>query len=99
MTDSASQTTRIFLRGVGQTDPIQTADPGVAIYLDDVYIPRAQGGLLDLADIERVEVLRGPQGTLFGKNTIGGAVRVITKQPVFDYESELTARLANSDTQ
>ncbi len=70
---------QIFIRGVGQQDYIITADPGVGIYLDGVYLGRAAGGVLDLNDVARVEVLRGPQGTLFGRNTVGGAVNVVTK--------------------
>lgn len=71
----------IFIRGIGQNDFVATTDPGVGLYVDGVYIGRMMGSLLDLADVERVEVLRGPQGTLFGKNTIGGAVQVITQKP------------------
>jgi iron complex outermembrane recepter protein len=72
---------QVFIRGVGQPDFILTKDPAVGIYVDGVYLARAPGALLELLDIERVEVLRGPQGTLFGKNTAGGAISVITKQP------------------
>jgi len=71
----------VFIRGVGQTDFTLNADPGVGIYVDGVYVARSVGGLLDLNNIERVEVLRGPQGTLFGKNTIGGAINVTTVRP------------------
>mgnify|MGYP003471383068 FL=1 len=72
---------QVFIRGVGQPDFIITKDPAVGIYVDGVYLARAPGALLELLDIERIEVLRGPQGTLFGKNTAGGAISVITKQP------------------
>ena len=71
----------IFLRGIGQSDHMVTTDPGVGLYIDGVYVGRNQGAALDLLDLERVEVLRGPQGTLFGKNTIGGAVNVVSARP------------------
>ena len=71
----------IFLRGIGQADHMVTTDPGVGLYVDGVYIGRHMGAALDLLEIERVEVLRGPQGTLFGKNTIGGAINVVTAEP------------------
>lgn len=71
----------IFIRGVGQTDFLLTTDPGVGVYVDDVYWARSLGGVVDLLDVERVEVLRGPQGTAFGRNTIGGAVVLTTRRP------------------
>jgi iron complex outermembrane receptor protein len=71
----------VFIRGIGQTDFTLTTEPGVGIYLDGVYIGSSVGGVLDLVDIDHVEVLRGPQGTLFGKNTIGGAISVTTQTP------------------
>jgi len=72
---------QIFIRGVGQTDFLFTSDPGIGVYVDDVYMPRAVGAVMEIADFERVEVLRGPQGTLFGKNTIGGAINIVTQRP------------------
>ncbi|MBS0568601.1 MAG: TonB-dependent receptor [Proteobacteria bacterium] len=72
---------KVFMRGVGQDDSIFTADPGIALYINDVYIPRANGAMLALYDVERVEVLRGPQGTLYGRNATGGAIRYITRKP------------------
>lgn len=74
----------IFIRGIGQSDFTLTTDPGVGVYLDGVYIANSMGSLLDLTDTERVEVLRGPQGTLFGRNTIGGAISVTSKAPSRD---------------
>lgn len=71
----------VFIRGVGQVDPTAAVDPGVGVYLDEVYLGRAVGGAIDFGDIASVEVLRGPQGTLFGRNTIGGAILVRTRQP------------------
>lgn len=73
--------TVVFIRGVGQLDPTAAVDPGVGIYIDEVYVGRAVGGLIDFGDIAGVEVLRGPQGTLFGRNTIGGAILVRTREP------------------
>jgi iron complex outermembrane recepter protein len=72
---------KIFLRGVGADESLFTSDPAVAIYIDDVYIPRQTGSQIALYDIERIEVLRGPQGTLYGRNATGGAIRYITKKP------------------
>ena len=77
----ASFVSSVFIRGVGQPDFIVTGDPGVGIYVDGVYFGRTTGGVVDMLDIARVEVLRGPQGTLFGKNTIGGALNIVSAQP------------------
>ena len=71
----------VFIRGMGQNDFIPVEDPAVGIYLDGVYMGRNIGSVFDLIDIDRIEVLRGPQGTLFGRNTIGGAVNIISKNP------------------
>jgi iron complex outermembrane recepter protein len=73
-----------FIRGIGQTDFNYALEPGVGIYVDDVYIPTLSSSLLDLMDLERVEVLRGPQGTLAGKNSIGGAIKLFSKKPTGD---------------
>lgn len=74
-----NSTLTAFIRGVGQQDPVAGFEGGVGIYLDDVYLNRPQGALLDVYDVERIEVLRGPQGTLYGRNTIGGAVKYVTR--------------------
>jgi iron complex outermembrane receptor protein len=77
----SSNSTNIYIRGVGQPDALQTFDPAVGVYVDDVYYSRIRGTQFDLLDLERVEVLRGPQGTLYGKNTIGGALKFVTRKP------------------
>ncbi len=84
----SSSSANVFIRGVGQPDALQTFDPAVGIYVDDVYMSRIQGALFKLNDIERIEVLRGPQGTLYGKNTPGGAIRLITRTPGDEFEAE-----------
>ncbi|HPF22922.1 MAG TPA: TonB-dependent receptor, partial [Hyphomonas sp.] len=76
---ATNNTLSAFIRGVGQQDPVAGFEAGVGIYLDDVYLNRPQGAILDVFDVERVEVLRGPQGTLYGRNTIGGAVKYVTR--------------------
>ncbi|MBK6288832.1 MAG: TonB-dependent receptor [Gammaproteobacteria bacterium] len=84
---------RLFIRGVGSGDPQVTTDTSVGVYLDGVYLARSIGLGLEVADIERVEVLRGPQGTLYGRNTTGGAVNVVTVRPQRDlsFSQELGA--------
>lgn len=81
-----------FIRGVGQQDPLWGFEPGVGLYVDDVYIARPQGAVLDIFDIERIEVLRGPQGTLYGRNTIGGAIKYVTKKLDMD-DASFSARI------
>jgi iron complex outermembrane receptor protein len=76
-----STTARVFIRGIGINDTIMTNQPGVGIYIDGVYMARSQGSVLDVVDVAQLEVLRGPQGTLFGKNTAGGAINITTVKP------------------
>ena len=79
-----------FIRGVGQQDPLWGFEPGVGLYVDDVYIARPQGAVLDVYDVSRIEVLRGPQGSLYGRNTVGGAVKYVTNR--LSQDPELTLR-------
>jgi len=88
----SASTSNIYLRGVGQSDFLITTDPGVGLYIDGVYYARATATIMDLLDLERVEVLRGPQGTLFGKNTIGGAISLISAKPNPDGGGKLELR-------
>lgn len=87
---SASITT--FIRGIGQSDFLLTIDPGVGLYVDGVYVARSVGGIVDLLNLERIEVLKGPQGTLFGRNTIGGAVNIVSAKPgeIFSLHADAT---------
>ncbi len=87
----------IYLRGVGQIDSISFNDPGVGVYIDDVYMGRAQGSFLEVLDPQRVEVLRGPQGTLYGRNTIGGAVKFVSARPTDEFEGYVDLGIGNFD--
>ena len=90
-----NSTLTAFIRGVGQQDPLWGYEPGVGIYIDDVYVARPQGAVIDLLDVERIEVLRGPQGTLYGKNTIGGAIKYVTKEMSGDTEFNIEATVGS----
>lgn len=87
--------TAFFLRGVGTTENLATADTSVGLYVDDVYIARQAVNNFNLADIERIEVLRGPQGTLYGRNTNGGAIKIVTKKPSADPELAVRGSYGN----
>ncbi len=78
----------IYIRGIGQDDFTMAIDPGVGIYVDGVYVARSVGDVLDIIDLGQVEVLRGPQGTLFGKNTIGGAINITSLKPGTEFASK-----------
>jgi iron complex outermembrane receptor protein len=84
-----NSTLAAFIRGVGQQDPVPGFEAGIGIYLDDVYLNRPQAAVLDIYDVDRIEILRGPQGTLYGRNTIGGAVKYVTKRLPDHFELSL----------
>lgn len=95
---NSANTALIYIRGIGLIDDQMTQDPSVGVYMDGVYLARAQGLSIDVADIERIEVLRGPQGTLYGRNTTGGAVNFISKPPSLDAMGfRQTVTLGNRD--
>ncbi len=87
----------VYIRGIGQVDSIAFFEPGVGIYLDDVYLGRAQGAFLDVVDVERIEVLRGPQGSLYGRNTVGGAIKYVSAAPTNELTGSVSATVGNYD--
>lgn len=92
-----NSTLTAFIRGVGQQDPVSGFEQGVGIYLDDVYLNRPQAAVLDIYEVERIEILRGPQGTLYGRNTIGGAVKYVTKPLPQDFSLKLRGKFGTDD--
>jgi iron complex outermembrane recepter protein len=96
---ATNSTLTAFIRGIGQQDPVAGYEQGVGVYLDDVYLARPQGALADIYDLERIEVLRGPQGTLYGRNTIGGAIKYVTRRLSANPELNVKATLGSYNEQ
>jgi iron complex outermembrane receptor protein len=92
---ATNSTLTAFIRGVGQADPLAGFESGVGIYIDDIYLARPQSAVADIYDVERIEVLRGPQGTLYGRNTIGGAVKYVTRKLGPNPDVRLKATVGN----
>ncbi len=88
---------QIYIRGIGQNDFLITTDPGVAVYVDGVYFARSMGAIMNLLDMERVEVLRGPQGTLFGKNAVGGAISLVSAPPTDEFGGNVEISAGSRD--
>jgi iron complex outermembrane receptor protein len=94
----SSNTAQIFIRGIGQSDFLFTTDPGVGVYIDGIYLPTSVGALMNLDDVKQVEVLKGPQGTLFGQNTVGGAINITTRAPADRFGGDASVTLGNYAT-
>jgi iron complex outermembrane receptor protein len=87
----------VYIRGIGNASPSAVSEQGVGIYLDGVYVARSAGAIFDLVDLERIEVLRGPQGTLFGRNSVGGAIQLVSRKPGNDLGAEIKAGYGTFD--
>jgi iron complex outermembrane receptor protein len=98
-TAGAAQATsaQVYIRGIGQSEGTINAEPRVGLYLDGIYQARPLGSILSVFDLQRIEVLRGPQGTLYGKNAIGGAINVISNVAAPDYEAKIEIEYGNLD--
>lgn len=94
---ATSSTLTAFIRGVGQQDPLAGYEQGVGLYLDDVYMARPQGNVIDIYDVERIEILRGPQGTLYGRNTVGGAIKYVTRRLDDEFSGSVKATYGDYD--
>ena len=85
----------IYIRGIGNDSPVSIRPTGTGVYLDGQYLPNTMGQMLSTVDIERIEVMRGPQGTLFGKNTTGGAINIVTEKPTQEFEADVLMRVGD----
>jgi iron complex outermembrane receptor protein len=94
---NVSSNAAVYIRGIGQNDFVPVIDPGVGIYIDGVYLGRSVGAVLDVVDVERVEILRGPQGTLFGRNTIGGAISLTSVKPQDTFGGRVGAKIGTDN--
>ena len=94
-TSGHSGAAQIYIRGIGQQDFLGVVDPGVGVYVDGVYYARTIATVFDFLDVERIEVLRGPQGTLFGRNTIGGAITIHSRKPAQEMEGEASVKVGS----
>ena len=94
-----NSSSQVFIRGIGQVDPTAGVDPGVGLYIDDVYMGQSVGGSMELRDIYGVQILRGPQGTLFGRNTIGGAVLINSTPPGDEFKGTVKVGLGTDNLQ
>ena len=94
---ATNTTLTAFIRGIGQQDPLAGYEQGVGLYLDDVYLARPQGNVIDIYDVERIEVLRGPQGTLYGRNTVGGAIKYVTRRLDDEFSGSLKGTYGDYD--